>query len=165
MRILCFKTASPDLQPVSRVPAILAACAGSRAQSVPAAHAARAAPLHPPCACPRPTTGARTPPAGPALSPSCFEGLSTFVLKAWVLEKETELRSSWSFREEAEMSLMSTAVVLVNLSVNLLLKGGFISCLGQYSPHAGADLLILTSPHTKAILVFPRPAASFFQHF
>ena len=63
------------------------------------------------------------------------------------------------------MSLMSTAVVLVNLSVNLLLKGGFISCLGQYSPHAGADLLILTSPHTKAILVFPRPAASFFQHF
>jgi len=39
------------------------------------------------------------------------------------------------------MSSMSTAVVLVNLSVNLLLKGGFISCLGHYSPHAGADLL------------------------
>lgn len=50
-----------DLQPVSRVPAILAACTGSRAQSVPAAHAACTAPLHPPCACPRPTTGARTP--------------------------------------------------------------------------------------------------------
>lgn len=108
---------------------------------------------------------ARTPPAGPALSPSHFEGLSTFVLKAWVLEKETELRSSWSFREDAEMSLMSTAVVLVKLSVNLLLKGGFISCLGQYSSHVGVNLLRLISPHTKAILVFPRPAASFFSAF
>lgn len=82
--------------------------------------------------------GIKDPLAGPELSPSLFEGLSTFMLKAWVLEKETELRSSWSSGEDAEMSLPSTAVVLVNLSVNLLLKGGFISCLGQYSPHVGA---------------------------
>lgn len=60
------------------------------------------------------------------------------------------------------MSFMSIAVTLVNLSVNLLLKGGFISCLGQCRPHMGADLLRLTPSHTKAILVFPRPASSFF---
>ena len=55
------KTASPHPQPVSRVAAILAACTGSRARSVPAARAACTAPLHPPRACPRPITGARTP--------------------------------------------------------------------------------------------------------
>lgn len=127
-----FYGASPDLQPVFKVPAILAACTGSRAERVPAA---------PPAStwCMSQTHhGIKDPLAGPALSPSLFEGLSTFMLKAWVLEKETELRSSWSSGEDAEMSLPSTAVVLVNLSVNLLLKGGFISCLGQYSPHVGA---------------------------
>lgn len=90
--------------------------------------------------------------------------MSTFALKAWVLEKEAELRRPWSFGEDAEMSLLSIAVALANLSVNLLLSGGFISCLGQYSAHVAADLLSLTSPHTEAISALPSLAASFFQH-
>lgn len=60
--------------------------------------------------------GSRDCPAGPALSPGHFKGLSTFVLKAWVLQKEAELRSSWSFREDAEMNSMGSAVVFVNLA-------------------------------------------------
>lgn len=64
------------------------------------------------------------------------------------------------------MSLLGFAVILVNLSANLLLKSYFISCLGQYSPREGAGLFRLTPPYTKAILVFPKPAASsLFQYF
>lgn len=57
------------------------------------------------------------------------------------------------------MGLMSTAVV-VNLGVEVLLKAGFTSCLGQYSAPVHADLLRLASLHTKVVLVSPRPAAS-----
>lgn len=73
---------------------------------------ARLLPPLPPCMS-QTHHGSKAPPSGPALSPSDFEGLSTFILKDKVIlkEKETELRSSWSFREDAEMSLLSTAVV------------------------------------------------------
>lgn len=61
--------------------------------------------------------------------------------------------------------MLGIAVILVNVSVNPMFKGCFTSCLGQRSPWLGADLFRLTPPHTTAILVFPKPVASFFFSF